>query len=875
IDAFVLGKLQEKGLSFSPRASREALIRRVSLDLTGLPPTPEAVRHYLDDHRSDAYERVVDRLLASPHFGERWARPWLDYARYADSNGYEKDRRRSIWKYRDWVIEAFNKDLPFDQFTIEQIAGDMLPNATLDQKIATGFHRNTMLTEEGGVDKDEARFEVLVDRVNTTATVWLGSTLGCAQCHNHKYDPFTQRDYYKMMAFLTNGERKLLVESNNTERWVEPELDLPSKDQEKRRGEITAAIAKLERTLGEDTPALQQEQAAWESSLRSAETEWRTPTMELKAAEGGVALAPLEDGSLLATGVHPQRQKYTLEFTLRPGIVSALRVEALPDDKLPKGGPGTDIYGNFRVSEMKAEVQQGDAWRLLEFRTMKVDNGFLRGGSNSSEDAFNLSEPYETPLWSVDASREDKRLARQLVLILSEPLNVLRPAKLRATLQMNGVSLGQAIGRFRFSLTGSSNPERVVNIRHSLRPVIARAATERSEEERKQVAEYFRSAAESLRAQREELASLKKELKALGIVSTLVMQEKPSSERPSEHVRVRGAFSSKSEQVFADVPAVLNGLPADVPPNRLGLARWLVSKDNPLAARVTVNRIWALYFGKGIVETEEDFGSQGSAPTHSELLDWLAVEFIESGWRLKHLHRLIVTSNAYRQSSTVTPQHLELDPGNRLISRGPRFRLEAEMIRDVALAASGLISSKIGGPSVFPYQPAGVRDIPYNDDKWEESKGEDRYRRSIYTFLQRTAMYPSLVTFDINTREICSARRIRTNTPLQALTTLNDPAFFEMAKALARRALKEGGPDERSRIEYAFLLTASRKPQPAEVEEIQAWQRRDQEYFSLHPLEARVLVGNDKLAGVDDVEVASWTVLANVLLNRDEALTKQ
>jgi hypothetical protein len=875
IDAFILSKLQENGLSFSPPASREALIRRVSLDLTGLPPTPEAVRVFLEDERPDAYERLVDRLLVSPHFGERLARPWLDYARYADSNGYEKDRPRSIWKYRDWVIDAFNKDLPFDQFTIEQIAGDMLPNATVDQKIATGFHRNTMLTEEGGVDKDEARFEVLVDRVNTTATVWLGSTIGCAQCHNHKYDPFTQRDYYKLMAFLTNSERKLVVEANNTERWVEPELDLPSKDQEKRRGEITAAIARLEQTLGQDTPALQQEQAAWERSVLSAETEWLAPAVELKAAEGGVTLATLDDGSLLAAGVQPQRQKYTVEFTLQPGIVSALRVEALPHEKLPKGGPGTDIYGNFRLSEAKAEVQQADAWRTLEFRTMKVDNGFLRAGSNSSEDAFNLSEPYETPLWSVDASREDQRLARQLVLVLSEPLNIVRPAKLRVVLQMNGVSLGQAIGRFRLSLTGSSNPESVVNTRHSLRPVIERAAAERSEEERKQVAEYFRSAAESLRAQREDLASLKKELKALGIISTLVMQEKPSSDAPAEHVRLRGAFSSKGEQVLADVPAVLNRLPAGVPPNRLGLARWLVSKDNPLTARVTVNRIWALYFGKGIVETEEDFGSQGSAPTHPELLDWLAVEFMESGWRSKHLHRLIVTSNAYRQSSTVTPQHLDLDPGNRLISRGPRIRLEAEMIRDVALAASGLISPKIGGPSVFPYQPSGVWDIPYNNEKWEESKGEDRYRRSIYTFLQRTAMYPSLVTFDMNTREVCSARRIRTNTPLQALTTLNDPVFFEMAKALARRALKEGGPDERSRIEYAFLLTASRKPQPAEVDEIQAWQRRDREYFSSHPLEARVLIGNQKLAGADDVELASWILLANVLLNRDEALTKQ
>ena len=459
------------------------------------------------------------------------------------------------------------------------------------------------------------------------------------------------------------------------------------------------------------------------------------------------------------------------------------------------------------------------------------------------------------------------------MLALRKPLDLERPARVRVMLTMNGLSLGQAVGRLRVSATGSPDPGRIVNVRHHLRPVAEMPASSRTPEQQKELADYFRSVAPSLEPPREELKSLKSQLKDLGTVSTLVMGEVNLTERPFDYVRLRGSFSARGEQVYANTPAVLNPLPDSVLPNRLGLARWLVSEDNPLTARVTVNRIWAQYFGKGIVETVEDFGSQGSPPTHPALLDWLAVEFMGKGWRMKDLHRLIVTSNAYQQSSRVTPELVEADPDNGLLSRGPRFRLEAEMIRDSALAASGLLNPAIGGPSVFPYQPEGIVDIPYNNQPWEESSGADRYRRAIYTFVQRTAMYPSLVAFDMDSRESCSVRRTRTNTPLQALSTLNDPAFFEMARALAARVQREGGPDETTRIRYAFHLVTSRSPSRAEAVEIQAWLDKERARFERHPMQARRLA--DAPDAPDAAGDAAWVMLANTLLNLDEALTKQ
>jgi hypothetical protein len=854
IDRFVLARLEAQGLQLSPEAPRDVLIRRLSLDLTGLPPTPAEIDEFLADSDPDAYRNLVGRLLRSQHYGERWARPWLDLARYADTNGYEKDRRRTMWKYRDWVIQALNADMPFDQFTIEQIAGDLLPDSTNGQKIATGFHRNTMYNEEGGVDKEEAHFEVLVDRVGTTGTVWLGSSLACAQCHNHKYDPFTQRDFYQLMAFFSNTVKKPQEYGDTSVKWTEPALDLATPDQETRRRQLKDRIKQLEDKLASQTPELDREQAEWERGVRDATSSWQVLAPTRMKAEAGTTLATGPAGVISAAGENPRDQTYVIEAPVSLTRITGLRLEALPDPSLPRGGPGRDTYGNFILSALRLEVND---------KPVAMPKVFVDDGRTNDERARQL--------WIVDASREDTRLPRQMVLAVKDPPVLDRESTVRVTLVQNSVFVGQALGRFRLSVTGGPEPARIVRIRHKLRPMIEAGQQGRSPEAARQVSEFFRSVADSLAPARDELKEVNNQLNRLGIVTALVMAEHPGTEPLSDFLRIRGGFAAKGEKVFADVPAALGPMPPDAPKNRLGLARWLVSRNNPLTARVTVNRIWEQYFGRGLVETSEDFGAQGQVPAHPELLDWLAVEFMESGWSLKHLHQLIVHSAAYRQSSKASARLLQADPYNRWISRGPRFRMEAEMIRDVALAASGLLSRKIGGPSVFPFQPAGVWDVPYSDENWEESTGEDRYRRGLYTFVRRSATYPSMMNFDATSREFCTVRRTRTNTPLQALTTLNDPAFFEAARELAARMLREGGGTSRSRLEYGFRLCTSRHPQPAEVDRMLGWREREREFFNQHPDEAARLAPDS----AEPAEQASWTMLANVLLNLDEALTKE
>ncbi|MEO8662243.1 MAG: PSD1 and planctomycete cytochrome C domain-containing protein, partial [Bryobacteraceae bacterium] len=826
IDAFIEAKLEEKKLTLRPEASREKLIRRVSLDLTGLPASPSEINEFVADTRPDAYERLVDRLLASPHFGERWARPWLDLARYADTNGYEKDDRRTMWKYRDWVIEALNKDLPFDQFTIEQIAGDMLPNATEAQKIATGFNRNTMLNEEGGVDKDEAHFEVMVDRVNTTATVWLGSTIGCSQCHNHKYDPFLQREYYSMMAFFNNTSREAVYYGDTSWKWWEAKLDLPTPEQDKKRQALKAKQKEIEARLKTATPELDRLQTEWERAVQAAGSDWQALKPARLEAVSGTQLALQGDGSVLASGENPLRETFLLEGSTNLHKLSGVRIEALPDASLPHGGPGRDVYGNFIISEVKVEVGDGKTWQPVEWKRYLSDDG-----------RTNLQR--EKLIWRVDASNDEKRLPRQFVLVPPAPVELQGKKLVRLSIRQDSDLLGQALGRFRVSLTDAADPSLVVKARAKLRTVMALPAEKREKADKEELAKFYLSIAPSLEADRDELKEIKNQLDKLDIVTALVMQEQPGFDRPFDYVRTRGGFSAKADKVYANVPASLGSLPEDAMPNRLGLARWLASKDNPLTARVAINRIWEQYFGRGIVETSEDFGSQGQPPTHPELLDWLAVEFMDRGWSPKAMHKLIVTSAAYKQDSTVTPDLLQVDPYNRLISRGPRFRLEAEMVRDVALAASGFLSDKIGGPSVFPYQTPGVWDVPYSDDKWVDSKGADRYRRGLYTFIRRSALYPSMMNFDATSREYCTVRRIRTDTPIQALTALNDPAFVELAQGLAARIDMYG-------IDAGFRLVTGRKPKPAELDRMQTY-----------------------------LKAESSLMLANVLLNLDETLTKE
>jgi hypothetical protein len=532
----------------------------------------------------------------------------------------------------------------------------------------------------------------------------------------------------------------------------------------------------------------------------------------------------------------------TLEANTGAQGATALRLEALPDPSLPRGGPGRDIYGNCYISD-------------IEIDGARIHEAISDGGS------VRLREKNEQ-LWSVDASRDDERLPRQLVLILDKPLS----ATVRITIREHSDFGGQGIGRFRFTYTTGTDPKTIVGVSAKLRPVLLK--DQRTADERKDLAEFYRNRAESLRADRDRLKDVRKQLDDLGIASTLVLQESASYSRPSTEIRLRGQFLSKGDTVYAAVPAALNPLPESALPNRLGLARWIVSKDNPLTARVEVNRIWEQYFGHGIVETSEDFGTQGERPSHPELLDWLAVEFMDKGWSMKAIHRLIVTSATYKQNSHVTPELIEKDPYNRLLARGPRFRMEAEMIRDGALEESGLLSLKIGGPSVFPPQPEGVWDLPYNDDSWTLSKGEDKYRRALYTFIRRTAPYPSMLTFDGTSRESCTVRRIRTNTPLQALTTLNDPAFFEAAQALAKRVTVEGGGDEHARIDYAFRLCTGRKPKPAEADRLLSGLERERSYFTQHQAEAAKVAAGD-------ANLAAWTMLSNALLNLDETITKE
>jgi hypothetical protein len=854
IDRFVLARLEKEGLSSSPEASRETLIRRLTLDLTGLPPAVEEVDAFLADTGADAYEKVVDRLLASPHYGERWARPWLDLARYSDTNGHEADRRRSIWKYRDWVIQALNRDLPFDRFTIEQIAGDMLPDPTTDQLIATGFHRNTMYNEEGGVDKEEAHWENLVDRVNTTATVWLGSTIGCSQCHNHKYDPFTQKEYYQLLAFFNNTERKV----RGTGRFrTEPQLDLPTSEQSAKKKSLESEIETLERQLRTTTPELAAAQIEWERAVRDAANQWKVVDSKRAESLAGATLQKQDGLSLLVSGTNSPDETYVIEGTL-DGPATAIRIEAIPHASLPRGGPGRDAYGNFFVTTVEAEA----AGEKIRFRKTLVDDG-------------RIDDKKFKQLWTVDATRDETRVPRQMVLLAAAPFGS-RGDKLVIRLRQTTELIGQGLGHFRLSVTSAPDPGVIVSVPAKSRALLEIPEASRTSQQKRTLADAYRAAAPTLDAARDRLKDARKELDDLGIVTTLVMAERPTFDRPSAPLRIRGSFLSPGETVYANVPAVLPPLPESQMPNRLGLAQWLVSPENPLTARVTMNRMWEHYFGRGIVETSEDFGTQGQAPSHPDLLDWLATEFVAQKWSMKAMHRLIVTSATYRQSSAAMPALLERDPYNRLFARGPRFRMEAEMIRDVTLAASGLLTRKIGGPSVFPYQPEGIWDLPYNDDKWVESKGEDRYRRGLYTFSRRTAPYPSMLTFDAPSREFCTVRRVRTNTPLQALTTLNDPAFFAAAQAMTARVFREAPGDDRARAEHAFRLCASRKPSGPEVDRLLSWLANERQSFESRPSDAARLA-KERPTGVtaSDAEFAAWTMLSNVLLNLDETLTKE
>ncbi|HEY7305393.1 MAG TPA: PSD1 and planctomycete cytochrome C domain-containing protein [Bryobacteraceae bacterium] len=873
IDNFILSKLEQSGLRPSEEADKATLIRRVYLDVIGLPPSPQEVDAFLADKSPDAYEKVVDRLFRSPRYGEHWARQWLDLARYADSNGYEADRRRTAWEYRDWVIRALNKDVSFRDFTIEQIAGDMLPHPTHDQLIATGFSRNSMLNQEGGVDPEEYYWYSLVDRTNTTASVWLGLTLGCAQCHNHKFDPLTQKDYYRFLAFYSNSEYK---EGPEGDRWArEPELELPTPDQETKSRELRGRIAELQKVLDTQTPQLDAAQKSWEAQMRAADRQWTTVVPDRYESAGGAAMKRLPDGSILTAGKNPQADTYVLEARINSQSITGMRIEVLGDPSLPNGGPGRDPEGNFFLS--KFEVQSApagdpDRKQLVKWKDAAADESqegynikrIAQGGSNRDEDRVRG--------WAIDASTHSPR--REAVFVPDKPFGFPGGTVLTITLKHEMRHASRNIGHFRLSITTDQDPEFVVRIPARLRPLLDVPAQKRTSEQAGELAAAHRSVAPLLEPHRKQIAKLQDDLEKLGIDAAMIMRERPGYARPTAYIRERGTFTSKGELVYADVPSVLGPLPKNVMPNRLGLADWLVSDDNPLTARVTVNHFWEAIFGHGIVETAEDFGSQGELPSHPELLDWLATEFEQRGWSMKAIQRLMVTSATYRQSSHVTPELLARDPYNKLYARGPRFRVEAEMVHDIALSASGLLSAKMYGPSVFPYQPEGILDLPYNDEKWIESRGEDRYRRAIYTMIHRSAPYPSLSTFDAPSRETCTVRRVRTNTPLQALTVLNDPYFFDAARAMAKRMLSEGGTSPQERATYGFRLAVSRRPKQSELDQILSFYNQQLAAYQLNPQAAAKTLDAKPTDTSNAPELAAWTMVANVLLNMDETISK-
>ncbi len=677
IDSFILARLEQEGLKPSSEADKSTLIRRASLDLLGLPPSPEEADQFLADKGLDAYERLVDRLLASPHYGERWGRHWLDAARYADTNGFGFDRPRVMWRYRDWVIRAINQDMPFDQFVTEQIAGDLLPNATIEQKIATGFHRNTMINEEGGVDQEQYRIESVFDRVKTTGAVFLGLTTGCAQCHDHKYDPISQREFYQLFAFFNNQEEPIakVVHPAEVSKYREISADF---ELEKLR--LQSEIAKRQSEM----PRLV---AEWEKTLKE------------------------------------------IDLKNLPSNVQAIL-------KIPAG---------------QRELAQEE----------------------------DLEKYYKES----DTLYQGRLKALELLVETPNPLN----------------------------------PNQY----------------------------------------------------------TAMIFEEKSTPRET-HVLIRGDFLKPGVKVFPGVLSVLNPLEkGDSSPNRLDLAKWLLNGKNPLTARVTMNRVWLRHFGRGLVKTSEDFGAQGEKPSHPELLDWLATEFIHQGWSLKAMHRLIMTSSMYRQSSRLTPELKERDPENVLLARSPRLRVEAEIVRDIALTASGLIQHQIGGPSVFPPQPASITDLSRGNLVWVPATGKDRYRRGMYTFWKRTSPYPGLTVFDAPTADETSVRRIISNTPLQALTTLNDEVFVEAARAFALRLLKEVPDNDEARLRRAFRMCVGRDPDLFEARTLRGYLKNELDRSRMNQDIATGLMPGTTPSNVEPAQFAAWFGVSRVLLNLDETITRE
>jgi len=1051
IDAFVLARLDKENLKPSPEADKFTLCRRVYIDLIGIPPTPEEADAFAKDAAPDAYEKLVEKLLAMPQYGERWARRWLDLARYADTNGYEKDRSRTMWPYRDWVVRALNADLPFDQFTIKQIAGDMLPNPMPDDFIATGFHRNTMLNEEGGIDPNEYRYYAMVDRNNTTGTAWLGLTVGCCQCHTHKYDPILHKEYYSLMAFLDNAD--------------EPDYEIPDAEREKKRAEIEAKIAKLTAELptrwqvptdaqwfsppsfkggaggviatasgvpaevladnaikfggavpdkdtytltfdadvanvdrlklevlkdgntgpgrtphgnfvlseisvsvapkdapdkaqsvkllratadfsqkefdiagafdgkpetgwaidpGDSKTAIKERTATfffekpvafekgarftvkleqnygskhvigklrlslgapvaanippearrkeiidrrfaeWEKTESDAALKWQI----LRPAEMKSSLpllTQLDDGSILASGDINKSETYELKFESKLSGVTSMRLEVLPDDSLPAHGPGMAFYegpkGDFFLSEFHIIVAG------QRIKPVRSTDSYSKGGIGGGKIGAQYTQ--DGDMSSGWATNGEQGNAHSAVFAFEKPLDLNGTLEVKLQFERHYAC---PLGKFRIAVSTDAKPAEARGHVAEIDELLTKPAAQRTDGEKEKLMVAFYEAAPELAGARDEIKKLRNSIPKLG--TALCMRERPANNPRATFLHHRGEWLQPKEKVEPGVPSFLPQLPTDAPKNRLAYAKWLVSKENPLTARVIVNRQWQAFFGRGIVRTLEDFGYQGEMPSHPELLDWLALEFMNQGWSLKKLHALIVTSATYRQSSSMSPELEQRDANNILLARGPRFRIEAELVRDSVLKAAGLLSSKMGGPGVFPPQPASVTsEGTYGALAWNASQGEDRYRRSLYTFMKRSAPFAMISTFDGPTGEVCLAKRETSNSALQALTLLNDTLFMEAAQAMGKQIAAEkalaSDDDKAARIFRRCLIRA---PQPDEIAALAAFAKKQRERFSSKQLDAEQFAGK---GDGDPIEKAVWTAVSRAVMNLDEMIVKK
>lgn len=872
IDTFILAEQEKHGLGPSAEAERYTQIRRLYLDLLGLLPPLDEVDEYVADARPDAYEKLVDRLLASPHFGERWGRHWLDMARYADSDGYEKDNPRpDAYVWRDWVIEAINADMPFDQFTVEQLAGDLLPDAATSQKLATAFHRQTLTNTEGGTDQEQFRVEACFDRTETTGAVWMGLTVGCARCHSHKYDAISQREYYQLFSVFNNGDETTTAV---------PKSESAVAEYAREKAVFDKSMEELSAKLKAAQEGFQSEFAAWQTvqsekvAQQLAQPVVLHPLEELKIVnDGGAIWTAQADGSFLASGANPEKAIDTVTGRTAVPKTDAIRLDLLADPSLGGGGPGRTPHGNFVLSEFRLEVATNAEFSdagLVEFASAKAD--FEQGKGQ-----FAAKHVIDGKLDSGWAVADQFGKPHWIVLRLKEPIASATPLYVRIRLEQQH-GLQHTIGRLKVALQTGIEPD--LDLPPAIAKILALSAQKRNDKQQRQLLDHFSSEHEKTKPLLAEIAGLKKKAPAKPEVAARIFVQRSEKPRPT-FVLKRGEFLEPIRELevapggLATLPPLVSresGKSAD----RLDLARWLVATEHPLTARVAVNQVWRMLFGQGLVRTPSDFGVRGDPPTHPALLDWLASDFMEQGWSRKKLIKRIVMSATYRQDSRFSADVQARDPQNLWLARQNRWRVEGEVMGDISLDAAGLLSPKVGGPSVFPPLPPGIADLSYAGNfKWTNSAGDDRYRRGMYTFFKRTAPHPNLTLFDCPDANLTCVERRASNTPLQALTSLNNATFAESAQAFSKRICEVKEANDLDRLSLAIRLCLSRLPYDSELRELKTLLDESRNWYRDHPDEAKLLIGNHIASGVSIQEQAAWGATLRIVLNLDEFVTRE